>query len=230
MKLSTNQLDQAEQLARRLGPANCWTGCGGTLSSFALWMIGELRQARHREQTMRLIGITGRAGAGKNTVAAMVPGAVVIQLADPLYAMIAAMTGLPESLLRDRAAKEKAIPGLGKSPRQLLQTLGTEWGRDIVDREIWLRLCQRRVDQLAEAGWETVIVADVRFDNEAAWVRQAGGEVWEVVRTLDAIGQRVRHHSSEAGVADDLIDRRIRNDGSLDDLRAAVALPGPVAA
>lgn len=228
IRLTLDELDQAEQLARRLGPANCWTGCGGTLASFALWMIGELQRTRRRERAMRLIGITGRAGAGKNTVAAMVPGAVVIGLADPLYAMLSAMTGLPESLLRDRAAKERAIPGLGKSPRQLLQTLGTEWGRDMIGRDLWLSLCQRRVEQLRDAGWETVVIADIRFDNEAAWVRRAGGEVWEVVRHLDAIG--VRPHSSEAGVADELVDRRIVNDGSLDELRAAVALGGPVAA
>lgn len=227
-RLSLEQLDQAETLCRRLGPANCWTGCGGSLASLALWMVGELQQARRKEQAMRLIGITGRAGAGKNTVAAMVPGAVTIQLADPLYAMVAAMTGFPESILRDRAWKERALPGIGKSPRQLLQTLGTEWGRDIIDRDIWLTLCQRRVEQLAEAGWETVVVADIRFDNEAAWVRRSGGEVWEVVRHHDGIGQGVRYHSSEAGVSPDLVDRRIVNDGSLDELRAAVALSGPV--
>ena len=33
----------AEQLCRRLGPANCWTGTGGTLASVALRMIRELR-------------------------------------------------------------------------------------------------------------------------------------------------------------------------------------------
>jgi len=230
VKLSLEQLDQAETLCRRLGPANCWTGSGGTLASLALWMVGELRQARRKERPMRLIGITGRAGAGKNTVAAMVPGAVTIQLADPLYAMVAAMTGLPESLLRDRQAKERPLPGLGKSPRQLLQTLGTEWGREQLGRDVWVSLCQRRVEQLAEAGWDAVVVADIRFDNEAAWVRRAGGEVWEVVRPHDGTGQGVRYHSSEAGVAADLVDRRIVNDGSLDELRAAVALPGPVAA
>lgn len=37
------ELDAAEQLCRRLGPANCWTGCSGTLSSLALQMIRELK-------------------------------------------------------------------------------------------------------------------------------------------------------------------------------------------
>lgn len=41
--MTTDELDRAEQLARRLGPANCWTGCGGTLAGLALQMLRELR-------------------------------------------------------------------------------------------------------------------------------------------------------------------------------------------
>lgn len=40
----------AEQLCRRLGPANCWTGTGGTLASFALAMIRELRERAMKER------------------------------------------------------------------------------------------------------------------------------------------------------------------------------------
>ena len=221
MKLTDDQLERAEQLARRLGSQNCWTGCSGSLASYALWMIQEQREARRMERA-QLIGITGRAGSGKNTVASMVAGAVVIQFADPLYAMVAAMTGVPESLLRDRAAKERALPGLGKSPRQLLQTLGTEWGRDLVDREIWVKLTAKRVEQLEIAGWQRVVICDVRFDNEARWIREAGGEVWQVVRSTPGVAP----HASELGVSADLVDRRIYNAGGLDELRHEVALAG----
>jgi hypothetical protein len=37
-------LQAAEQLCRSLGPRNCWTGTGGTLASFALAMIRELKE------------------------------------------------------------------------------------------------------------------------------------------------------------------------------------------
>lgn len=43
-------LDAAEQLCRRLGPANCWTGCGGTLAGHALNMIRELRERPMKQQ------------------------------------------------------------------------------------------------------------------------------------------------------------------------------------
>lgn len=48
--MSPADLEQAEQLARRIGPANCWTGTGGTLASYALAMIRELKEQGMKEQ------------------------------------------------------------------------------------------------------------------------------------------------------------------------------------
>ena len=60
-----------------------------------------------------------------------------------------------------------------------------------------------------------------RFANEAEWIRERlGGEVWEVRRPGLPVAAG---HSSEAGLPDELIDRRIDNDGSIDELRVAVA-------
>jgi hypothetical protein len=58
--VTDDDLEQAEQLCRRLGPANCWTGSGGTLASFALRMIRELRERAMKE----VEGATVRYGSG----------------------------------------------------------------------------------------------------------------------------------------------------------------------
>ena len=192
------------------------------------WRYQEMHQRiREGGRGFRVIGISGRAGSGKTTVAGMIPGAVVLQLADPLYAALAAMLGLPESMLRSPHYKEKPVPGLGKSPRQMLQTLGTEWGRELVDRRVWIRLLERRIAALREAGVETVAVADVRFENEAAAIREMqGGEVWRVHRAGPATAAG---HSSEAGVTLLGHEVEIQNYGNLDTLRTrvleALALP-----
>ena len=78
-----------------------------------------------------LVGLCGAAGAGKNTVADFLTdsdGCTFMQLAfaDPLYECVSTITGLPVARLKDRDVKEAVLPWLGKSPRQLLQTLGTE--------------------------------------------------------------------------------------------------------
>lgn len=172
-----------------------------------------------RPTTTRLIGMTGPAGCGKNTVAAMIPDAVVIGFADPLYAAISVMLGIPEPVLRSRAGKERPIDWMGKSPRQLLQTLGTNWGRDLVMPDLWLTLAARRIDALEQAGTPVVAIADVRFDNEAEMIRSRGGEVWSVVR---APASETYSHVSEAGISESLVDRWIDNADSLEQTRERV--------
>lgn len=167
-----------------------------------------------------VVGITGRAGAGKNAVASMIPGAFVIGLADPLYAMLSVMLDIPEAILRQRKFKESPIPWVGKSVRQLLQTLGTEWGRGHVCDDIWIRLLDRRITKLIESGITTIAVADVRFENEADYIRQdRGGSVWHVLRPGV---EGPAEHASEHGIMQAIWDRVIDNDGTLDDLRKAV--------
>lgn len=168
---------------------------------------------------MNLIGLAGRAGAGKSLVASMLPGHRVIGLADPLYAGLSVMLGVDVGDLRDRAFKERAIPWLGRSPRELLQTLGTDWGRDLVADDLWVTLARRRIAGLLEQG-VGVAVGDVRFANEARMIRELGGEVWLVVRP----GAETTPHShrSENGLPDDLIDRVVVNDCDIDELRRRV--------
>ena len=170
-----------------------------------------------------LIGLCGAAGAGKNTVAELLTDSsggpfVQIAFADPLYECVSTITGLPVDRLKDRDVKEAVIPWLGKSPRQLLQTLGTEWGRGTVHPEIWIRIAMERAGQ--HHTFSGVVVTDVRFDNEAQAIVDAGGEVWRVARPgWRCLADDAATHPSEAGVSDHLIARIIDNSGSLDDLR-----------
>lgn len=170
-----------------------------------------------------LIGLCGAAGAGKNTVAELLTDSnggpfVQIAFADPLYECVSTITGLSVDRIKDREVKETVIPWLGKSPRQLLQTLGTEWGRGTVHPEIWIRIAMERAGQ--HQTFSGVVVTDVRFDNEAQAIVDAGGEVWRVARPgWRCLADDAATHPSEAGVSDHLIARIIDNSGSLDDLR-----------
>jgi len=174
-----------------------------------------------------LIGLTGRAGAGKDEAARAVllavdlhgGNATVTSFADPLYQSVAAITGISVGRLRDRAFKEEAIDWLGKSPRQLLQTLGTEWGRGMVHPDIWVRATMRLAQRDMDSGlW--VVIPDVRFDNEARAIREVGGRVFRVIRPgAGCLSAEAAVHPSEAGIRDELVDAEIVNDGDLDRLR-----------
>ena len=171
--------------------------------------------------TPPLIGLTGRARSGKDTVAGMLK--TVVDFKSLAFAA-ALKDGLKTMLdLTDEHVygdlKEVVIEDFGKSPRQMLQTLGTEWGRQLVHDDIWLTVTRRKIDRWREEGF-AVVMTDVRFENEAEMIRKMGGRVWHVVRP-DA--PKINAHASENGVSfDAATDITIYNNGTLDDLYDAV--------
>lgn len=172
-----------------------------------------------------LIGVCGPAGSGKGSVAdALVRrhGFSEIAFAGPLYEAVSAMFGVPVCLLKDRRHKEAKIDWLGKSPRELLQMLGTEFGRKMIGESVWVEVGMRRADTLRRYGG-SVVIADVRFDNEAIAIRSAGGAIWRVDREENScLSGASATHESEAGVSAELVDVVLRNDSTIDALAAAV--------
>lgn len=164
-----------------------------------------------------VIGITGRARSGKDTVRNFIiaaRGGYAYSFADPLRAMLKPLgIDMDDPYWANR--KDEVIPALGASPRKLLQTLGTEWGRALINDNLWVLLAQQR---LLNNGLG-MVVADVRFENEAAWVRNVGGLLVHVLRP-DAT--QVRAHASEAGVVIQDSDVVINNTGDLATLQAFV--------
>jgi hypothetical protein len=167
-----------------------------------------------------LIGLCGPAGCGKDTVADMLVKHGAFHryaFAAPIKSMVGTMLGLHDGIWEDRKWKESVIPWLGKSPRQLAQTLGTEWGRQHVHRDLWLMLGMQRWDVVRQSVSPRFVITDVRFDNEAQAIKQAGGTVWLVEREGVA---PVASHVSEKGVSPALIEGRVKNNGTLDQLEA----------
>lgn len=164
-----------------------------------------------------IIGIAGAAQSGKDTVANFLLteiGGYRYAFANPIRRMLVAL-GIDMDDPYWQARKEVTIPVLGVSPRRLMQTLGTEWGRQLINNDIWLLMAQRRLMQNG-AG---MIISDVRFENEAAWVRECGGLIIHVHRGDKAT---VEAHESEAGIAVAPKDCQLFNNGTLEELQLAV--------
>lgn len=162
----------------------------------------------------KLIGLTGKARSGKDTVAAMILENAMFttkySFADPIRAMLKGL-GVDMNDPFWIKHKEDPIGPSGFSPRVLMQTLGTEWARAL-DENFWINLAQAKLDSLEGC---MMVVPDVRFENEAAWIRQAGGVVCHITRP-DA--PTVAAHSSEAGVRYKSGDLCLVNDGTINDL------------
>jgi hypothetical protein len=131
-----------------------------------------------------LVGLCGPAGCGKDTVASFMVqrGFHRYALAQPIKSMVSLMLSQPLERWEDREWKEAPIPWLGRSPRQLAQTLGTEWGREHVDPDLWLKLGMQRWELVKYSALPRLVITDIRFVNEAQAVINAGGTVWKVLR------------------------------------------------
>lgn len=162
-----------------------------------------------------IIGLTGRAQSGKTTAAFALKekGFAYLRFADPLKDMLRVI-GLTDEQL-DGNEKEIPIALLcGKSPRYAMQTLGTEWGRLLIDQDFWVTAWMRKASILAKQG-KDIVADDVRFMNEAQAIRQLGGEIWRVVRHAN-----IGTHASETEQQLIMDDRVVANvDISLDDYR-----------
>jgi hypothetical protein len=177
---------------------------------------------------MNIIGICGPAGSGKDTAREVLTGCFNVTgmaFADPMRAMLGALLdecNVSREWMVLRDLKEQPMPGLGVSYRHAAQALGTEWGRALTPgNELWVRIAQAKmIDAMLVHGENHVFcISDVRFDNEARWIKEHGGVVWSIERPGVA---SVRSHASESGVSDDLIDAHLVNADGLVDFQGLV--------
>jgi hypothetical protein len=194
-----------------------------------------LTGASSATRTVRIVALAGRRRAGKDTVAAQLAaehGFAVLKFAAPLKAALRELFGFSDAQLEEGELKEKVDERWGRSPREVMQWFGTAVLQDAlpdllpgIGRRFLVTRLLAEMDQLVESGVPGVVIADVRFPHEVEAVRAFGGRVLRVTRTSGQGGQceaGVDAHVSEAGVDALVCDREIVNDGSLEELAAAV--------
>lgn len=151
------------------------------------------------------IALCGKAGSGKDAVADILVrkyGFKKIKMAGGLKKMTAAYLqylGVGEVVI-DRMIegdlKEVRSHHLGgKSPRVWMQSIGTEFGRDIISKGLWVN------GEMSRLGLGSRIVcADVRFDDEAKVLQEHGFACIEKIGGSDSsVG--IKGHISERGIS-----------------------------
>lgn len=170
-----------------------------------------------------IIGLAGRAGAGKDTAAAGLVregGFVRIGLADAVKEAVTVLT----PLVSDRISVKTMLYAEGWSgdmrddsflpawdvvkqhheARRLLQMMGTEVARDMFGDDVWVNRMLAKAARHAR-----VVVPDVRFNNEAKAILDAGGTVITIVRPGLV---RINDHASEQPLHPELAPFQILND------------------
>ncbi len=182
-----------------------------------------------------VIGLTGAAGSGKSTVAEYIvkewsghrrPFAAILKsmLRELLEAQGAGLSMAMRMVSGD--LKEEPTEYLnGRTPREAMQTLGTEWGRTL-SPSLWIDAWRRSIekDQLeASVDGETllIVVDDVRFPNEVEAIKSLGGIIVHIDRPSSGLSGSAANHISELGDLGEP-DMKIANTGDLAQLGMCV--------
>jgi len=190
-----------------------------------------------------IVGLVGFIGSGKGTAGLILNehGFVMESFAGAVKDVASVMFGWPRKLLEgdtDESRQFREVPdkfwsekfGHDFTPREALQKLGTEVGRDTFNKDFWVHKLESKI-----APWENYVITDVRFPNEINWIHKMHGIVIHVQRgeypewyrhLTQVFDERERaeymkpfgvHQSEWAWVGQD-IDAIIHNDGTVADL------------
>jgi len=177
-----------------------------------------------------IIGIAGKAQAGKDTTAMMLQTLLsnpnitwdmywnsdiifewdhfVVHYADLLKEVSQEMLDMPFDDFNSQEVKEQYIDWIGMTVREFLQKLGTAVRKEI-DPEFWVKALFNTYHN------GNVIIADVRFPNEAEAIKARGGIIFRIER----YGAGAGNHISETALDNyDKFDYIIDNNGTLEDL------------
>lgn len=167
-----------------------------------------------------IVGIHGAAGTGKDTAATFLVrqlGYYRYGFADPIKKMLNQLPGFSQEKWEDRKWKEEVLEIYGTSPRRMAQTLGTQWGRNNISYDFWIAIMQQELS--LAGGINFITIPDVRYDNEAEWIRESGGTVIVLSRET---APEVYPHSSELPILPNQDDWKIENNGTLDELYISI--------
>lgn len=169
-----------------------------------------------------IIGLAGYARAGKSEAANALreDGWKVVAFADKLreflYMLNPIVKGTHHIYSDVRAVIDRyGWDGYKETPygtniRQLIQTLGTECGRDLLGENVWVDATLKPI--LSDSGdW---VIQDVRFPNEAERIEALGGKVIRISKP--GVGPLNAHSSETALNSHSFLD--LANDGTIEDL------------
>ena len=151
--------------------------------------------------------------------------------ADKLKDIVCVLIGCTRKQLEDNEFKNTPLNsdwddshGIS-TPRELLQVLGTDCGRDMIHTNLWTislfadykpKNCYdiegRQLRMKSLPKW---VITDMRFPNELSYIKDRGGIT---IRVNTTRAGKVSNHESETALDNSIFDHVIDNSGTFDEL------------
>lgn len=175
-----------------------------------------------------IIGIAGKMGSGKDYICnnTIIP---LLKNNRKNFLQVSFADQIKVNVMTKQNIKFEDVYVLKtKQTRSLLQMEGTENGRNVLGKDIWIKYFDNWISVYKSRGVDVFICTDVRFLNELDYIKSCGGIVVKIdapLRNLNRLKQEsngdettlqtLRSHPSECDLDDipnDYYDLVIKND------------------
>ena len=117
----------------------------------------------------KLVGIHGPLNGGKDTAANYLHAKYPDKFgryafAQPIKQAAQVMFGFTKEQLEDRVLKETVDPFWEFTPRKAMQLLGTEYGRDMLRKDLWIKRAELEHKKNVKIGRGTITVGTEKND------------------------------------------------------------------
>jgi hypothetical protein len=184
-----------------------------------------------------VIGLTGFKRSGKDTVGDYLCekyGFTKLSYASALKKACQSIFSFTDEQLYGDEEKEKIDEYWKHSPRDILQKVGTELFREKlsevcehIGNDIWIRSVDRQIKALNNSDpsrYNKFVVTDIRFENEAEFIRKMNGKIFRVNRFYYEMADEAlsKLHKSESTIMTLEVDEDIENKSTLPDLYSKI--------
>jgi dephospho-CoA kinase len=172
---------------------------------------------------IKVIGFVGKMYSGKTTGAKYLVETqqyTRLRVADGLKKMLRDGLGVPEEYIDGHLKNAECEQLCGVTARHAMITLGTEWGRNLIHPDLWVKTLDTQMRELMYRGHSKFVIDDIRFLNEAKWLKALNMSSMmsfdaRLIRVLRKDGDNSSTHQSEVEQESIIADATIYNDYTL---------------